>query len=183
MLIYLIDAFNLIHKIEPILDSATPHSDLVRHMIKNSLTGSHTNKAIVVFDGHEPKGQLIECPFDIVFSKNRTADDVIKGKVSAAKNKRQLVVVSDDNSVRNHARGEGAKVMGTMEFLKHIPKRKGQDRTKDEKAMDEDKREKLTKELENIWLAKQDMEDMQMAGGRLKEARLTPIKIRRTLRG
>lgn len=154
MLIYLIDAFNLIHKIEPILDSATPHSNLVRYIMANRLTGSRANKVVVVFDGHEPKGQLIECPFEIAFSKNRTADDVIKEKVSAAKNKRQIIVVSDDNSVCNHARGEGAKVLGTLEFLKHVPGRKRLARIKDEKAMDEDRREKLALELEEIWVEK-----------------------------
>lgn len=152
MLIYYIDAFNLIHKIEPILDSAAPHATLIQYIAAKNLTGSATNKVVIVFDGYEPKGQLLDGPYEIAFGRNCSADDIIKERVSKAKNKRQIVVVSDDHSVRDHARGEGARVMHIEEFLKPAQKVKRRSGEYDEKPVSDELREDLEKELGEIWV-------------------------------
>jgi len=151
MLIYIIDAFNVIHKIETVLNSPKPHSDFLHHIMSKHLTGSSMNKVVVVFDGYEPKDQLLESPYEVAFSNARTADDVIKQRVERAKNKRQIVVVSDDRSVRDFARGEGAEVLHTEEFLKRSRRKNPNAAKDDEKLMDEETTEQINKELERLW--------------------------------
>lgn len=151
MLIYYIDAFNLIHKVNSLVESVSPHSALLQFMVKKRLTGSLTNRVVIVFDGYLPAGQNLESAYEIVFSNFRTADEVIKERISNAKNKRQIVVVSDDNSIRNFARAEGASVVAINDFLKRRLRKEKEDTEDDGKNISESSNEQLLKELSDKW--------------------------------
>ena len=51
MLQYIIDGWNLIHKIPSIKNSSTPKKDFVFYIKKHKITGSKNNKVLIVFDG------------------------------------------------------------------------------------------------------------------------------------
>jgi len=148
MLVYLIDAFNLVHKVESLVDSFAPHKDLISYLKINKLCGSRNNKVIVVFDGYPPR-DFVEREFDTVFSFDKTADDVIKAKVDEAANKKQIVVVTNDRQIRDYVKRQGAVVCKTDEFTKKKSKRK---RIQESKDISYSIQEEITEELRDIWL-------------------------------
>ena len=154
MLTYIIDAFNLIHKIGSMCDSRSPHNELIRFIKSNGLIGSSNNRVVIVFDGHECSGLYPEHEFELLFSGDRTADDEIKDRVLKAKNKSQLIVVSDDREVRDFARREGAQVKSTEEFLVKGRRSKTIRLETDEKEIDFETRTKINREFEKIWAKK-----------------------------
>jgi predicted RNA-binding protein with PIN domain len=149
--VYLIDGYNLLHRIPDLEKSASPQGELVRFIKRHRLTGSHNNRVTVVFDGHEPPGMPAEGGYSIVFSEDRSADDVIKERVAKATNKSQVVVVSDDREIRDCARGEGATICRVDEFLKRARKSSNKN-DYDDKDLAPSSMMDITGELEKIWL-------------------------------
>ncbi len=150
MLSYLIDAFNLFHKI-PALKSATlPHSELIQYIIRGKFTGSPNNKVTIVFDGYEGD-HVSGGGYKILYSGGRKADDIIKEIIARSSKNRQLVVVSDDNEIISSARLEGVSIQSTKEFLKiGSPKPAGRD-SSDDRGLDSATMDNITKELEKEW--------------------------------
>lgn len=153
MRIYLIDAFNLVHAIPTIRDSATPRADLVRFFSTHRLTGSRTNRAVLVFDGYPAEGVENEGSVEVLFSKNRTADDVIADVIAKTPHKRQIVVVSDDRAVRSEASAQGAETIANAVFLARGKKEKRAPASKRE-SIDEDSQRRITEELAQLWTRK-----------------------------
>ena len=149
---YLIDGFNLFHKIRVLEDSTTPRSDLVQYIRRNKLTGSHNNRVTIVFDGFETAELQVDPEYRIVFSEKRTADDVIKEIIRGVRHKRDVVVVSDDNEIRNAAREEGAQVRGTQEFLESKKSRRPKGRHEDDdRKLSPSQMMDITDEFKKIW--------------------------------
>jgi predicted RNA-binding protein with PIN domain len=151
MLTYLIDGFNLFHQISELERSTSPRGDLIQFIRANRLTGSRNNKIIIVFDGHQTPDTPMEREYKILFSNDRTADDVIKDKISKSKNKRQLIVVSDDREIRDHAKMEGAISMRIQDFLKKGAAREKR-KSSDERDINPSKMIEITEELKKIWV-------------------------------
>lgn len=154
---YIIDAFNMIHKVPELVDSLSPHAALIGFIRKRGLRGSFNNRIIIVFDGHEASG-INESEFQIVFSKNYTADDVIKRMIEKhSKKDGELIVVSDDNEVRNAARAHDKKYISVEEFTKSAKQKKGAAAGKDparDPKLDPDIADEITNELKKIWMGK-----------------------------
>lgn len=86
------------------------------------LCGSPRNEIIVVFDGFINEPQLGEYRNEmrVIFSYDETADDKIKQIIEQAKNKKNIIVVSDDREIADFAKIYGAKPLSGNEFLKPI---------------------------------------------------------------
>ena len=151
MLTYIIDAFNLIYKVEELSQSASPHSRLLQFLKSNRLTGSRNNRVVVVFDGHDNSDVAGEREYEIVFSGPLSADDLIKDRVTKAKNRSQIVVVSDDRGLTSFVKGEGAQVKSVEEFLKNCGRSRGLP-PGDEKAINYEERQRIKEELERLWV-------------------------------
>jgi len=88
--------------------------------------GSARNLVTVVFDGQEDvdsptwKGSV-----QVVYSRGKDADAVIKRNVDNLANPRVAVVVTDDRDIRKWVRGTKAKVLSCAEFLKGGVKKSG----------------------------------------------------------
>jgi predicted RNA-binding protein with PIN domain len=147
MLTYLIDGFNLIHKISLLKHSLSPRNDLIQFIRRNRLAGSGNNRVVIVFDGYD-NGETSEREYRILFSDDRTADEVIRDELKKTGNKTQIVVVSDDREVRGFARVEGARTLGTRDFLNVRLKNK-LDTDKDISCSEAIE---INEELEKIWL-------------------------------
>lgn len=118
MLVYIIDGFNLIHKVSQLKISPQPHLDLIQYIRKNKFTGSRVNRVIIVFDGGISWPAKQEKEFEIIFGCGRSADDIIKQKVSSIKNKSQVLVVSDDYEIRRDIKAQGARSLPIADFVK-----------------------------------------------------------------
>ena len=153
MLWYIIDGYNVIHKINEVKKSASPRQEFIYYIRRNNLTGSLNNKVTVVFDGGPHYEEFIaEKQFTIMFSQDKTADELIKDRIARAKNKKQIVVVSDDREIREAARREGTQILRTKEFL--IRKKKAQkESATPRKQISLSMQEEITEELRKVWLS------------------------------
>ncbi len=153
MLVFIIDAFNLIYKVPRLRNSNTPHKELLHFIKNNNLTGSSRNRVEIIFDGaisHDLVNMYHN--FKVTFSNQITADEVIKSKLEDAKNPRQVVVVSDDRQIQSYARRAGAKISKISEFIRLKDKtnaKKGSEvNTKD---ISFSLQHEITEEMRKIW--------------------------------
>ena len=150
MLVYIIDGFNLIYRITSLKNSSTPHQALINYIRKNKFTGSRNNRVMIVFDGKlnfeaiQQRGR-----FEVFFSGESTADDLIKKRLSQMKNKKEVVVVSDDREIRDAARAQGARICRIADFIKVKAKQEEQ-----EKEISYTLAHEITEEMRKIWLKK-----------------------------
>ena len=132
MLVYIIDGFNLIHKVPSLKASSFPQRALIDYISQNHLTGSRNNQVIIVFDGNMPDGvKRREAGFEIMFSGQASADDLITTKVSSLKPKSEVVVVSDDRQIKDFIKRQGARSCGVLDFIKKKQKPKSREKDKD----------------------------------------------------
>lgn len=148
MLKYIIDGYNMLHKISSLKGSVSPQAGLINYIKQNGLTGSRNNKVTVVFDGHGGNDFLQEKEFTVFYSGDKTADDVIKGKVAASRNKQQIIVVSDDREIRDYVKSEGARILRISDFVSKKP-RSG---PIDERPISCSQAIEINEEMEKIWL-------------------------------
>lgn len=144
---YIIDGFNLIHRVKVLKESKAPHCDLIHYIRKNKLTGSRNNKVIIVFDGKINFEVNKEREFEVIFSGSKSGDEVIKKRLEKIKNKSEVVVVSDDREVRDIVKREGARVCRTFDFIKTKKRPKIE-----EKQISYSLQREITEELRKIWL-------------------------------
>jgi hypothetical protein len=147
MLLYIIDAFNLAHKIPSIRDSSTPHRDLVHYIKSNKLTGSRNNQVTLVFDGYPDLNNPPAREYKIFYSQDRSADSLIIKLASNSKNKSETVIVSDDRELRDFAKKSGARSCRIAEFLK-VKRKKSNQQDKDISYSLE---REITEELRDYW--------------------------------
>jgi len=150
MLWYIIDGWNVIHKISALKNAPSIKEDFIYFLKKRHLTGSRNNRVTIVFDGRiDLKFREAERQFEVVFGGSKSADEIICKKVSACANKRQIVVVSDDNEIINYIKAQEASFVGTKEFLSKNDKKRPK---KDTKEISYALQKEITDELRKIWL-------------------------------
>ena len=155
MLWYIIDGWNLIHKISQIKNQPYPREALISFIKKHRLTGSINNKVTIVFDGRVNLTDIQrEKEFQIIFSQDRTADEVIGLKVKSHENKKQIIVVSDDREVISHVKNQGASSLRVKDFLVRV-KNKRVD-FNDSKIISYSLQREITEDLRKKWLKDQD---------------------------
>jgi predicted RNA-binding protein with PIN domain len=140
--------------------------DLVRFIEKHSPQGSLKNSVTIVFDGSmNVVGGMVSPAAKILFSQGESADDKIRTIVAQAKNKKNIIVVTDDRDIQYAVRALGAQVIGVEDFLSKgkLPgkkgssvskglKRKVRDPSASEKYISKTVESKITAELGKIWL-------------------------------
>jgi len=151
MLVYIIDGFNLVYQIKGLKDSTNPHIGLINYIRNNKLSGSHNNQVVIVFDGAvnleaiQQRGK-----FELLFSNQSSADDLIINRIKKIKNKKQAVMVSDDRQLRDSARSFGVKVCWVKEFI--FSKKKTIKEEENRKDIGPALKEEITQEMRKIWL-------------------------------
>lgn len=150
MLLYIINGFNLFHKIPVLKGSSRPHKDLLDYISRNGLRGSPNNKVTVVFDGYPPPEQFSSEGFKVFYSCDVKADDIIMRQVEAAKNRQDLRVVSDDRQIRDHARLHRAVDVGIDGFLK-LDKETAEAPDTETKNISYTVQKEITDEMRKIW--------------------------------
>jgi hypothetical protein len=145
----------VIHQVTELKNSKTPHIDFLKFIRKHNLIGSSHNRALIVFDGHPVKEAQSNDNLTIIFSCAQSADDIIKNKLGAFKNNRQVIVVSDDNEIRQFAKICAITRMPVKEFLGKYIKAKQIKQVSDnenKKDISYSVQREITEEMTRIWL-------------------------------
>ena len=152
MLLYIIDGFNLVHKIPSVKKSGIPQLELILYIKKHKLTGSFNNKVIVIFDGSVEMQARNESEFEVIFSGQGSADDLIKARIDKIKTSKypisEVVVVSDDREIRDYAKKQGAVSQRTGDFIKSTK----QSINEESKDISYPLQKEITDEMRRIWL-------------------------------
>lgn len=162
---YLIDGYNLIKR-NPQLAAKRLEDGrqaLIKYIERNQLQGSRRNAVTVVFDGKPGMYGLPAMSYiRVVFTEYETADDLIKFQVQEAKNRKSLVVVTDDRQLLLYVRSLGAGVLSGGEFLKVKLSRTANQTAHDKKGAGPVKvitssfEQLINQELEQMWLSKKE---------------------------
>jgi predicted RNA-binding protein with PIN domain len=112
---YLIDGNNLIGHTKSISYKDPDARQQVLDRISKFLESRQSN-ATVVFDGTAEPLRKTRWMRLVFSGPGRTADDVIRRQVEAARSRRGLCVVSSDNGVYGYARSCGLKALKCHEF-------------------------------------------------------------------
>jgi len=147
MLLYIIDGYNLLHKIPGMRRSQTPQADLIAYIRKHRLIGSSRNRALICFDGYPPQGYTASHDFKIMFSGLDSADDLIRSRVDNEPNPAKILVVTDDRQIRDYARTKKVSSLYCREFLCPKPVA-GKENTKD---ISYSLQSEITEEMRKIW--------------------------------
>jgi len=154
-LVYILDGYNIIKRIpqldiKKLRDSRTT---LIKYIEVKRPQGSRRNKIIFVFDGRSDVfGYKITTPYEVIFTKNETADDWIKRKVERSKKRDIFVLVSDDKLLCLYVRSLGAKIVSVSSFFDKADKKPKKAQEEHKVELDSASAYRITKELENIWL-------------------------------
>ncbi|GBD88153.1 YacP-like NYN domain protein [bacterium BMS3Abin03] len=122
MLQYIIDGNNLIGKIPSLhrLQGKDKQSsrEKLAYLIDNYF---HNKKAKVTlhFDGFM-KEPIKITNAKIIYSDNHTADEEIKDQIGAAKNRKNIILISSDNNLKEFARVCSCRVISSEDFNKKI---------------------------------------------------------------
>lgn len=155
---FIVDGYNLMKQIPHILGKNLfrDREGFIRFLEEKRLFGSRNNRVIVIFDGKEDVFVMKEySEIKVIFTKGETADEKIKKMIEKSMDKKNLVVISNDNEIKYFAKIQGVKTMSAEEILAKIIRKK--------KEIEEDKKIvpetlegiRITKELEKIWLRKE----------------------------
>ena len=159
---YLLDGYNIIPAL-PTLDLKRlqeAREGLIRLIEIHRPQGSLSNKVTIVFDGQsEIFGQIHSGTVKIIFSRGKSADDCIKRMVADSKQKKNIVVVTNDRDIRFFVRAQGAQVVSVQDFIKKMRADFLRKRSNPSSPSGEDSKQisktlefKITSELEEIWV-------------------------------
>jgi len=134
-----------------------PRFALLKFIKIHKLTGSAKNRIFVVFDGYYADSLRLKQGFaevNIIFSCQKSADEIIKDLVEKADKPGNIIVVSDDKEVKLFSRVLGAKVIGVEEFI--LPKAARNQPEKERECIKAElnytQRQRINEELKKIWL-------------------------------
>jgi uncharacterized protein len=119
---YLIDGHNLIGQTRG-LSLADPDDERKLVVLLRTYLMRNRKKGTVVFDNGQPGGasHWSNSVLAVVFARpSRSADDVIRQRLSSEKNPRGLIVVSSDQAVAQAAQAARARVQSSAEFARQM---------------------------------------------------------------
>lgn len=156
---YIIDGYNVVKQVTPWRDMVLSQAReaFLKFLSLNRMMGKGNNKITVIFDGREDIFSLsiysdVYPGIRVIFSSGVCADEAIIKTLKNSLRPKDVVLVSDDRSLRLSSRAYGAQLMSVKEFLAR--------RNKDEIAVVNDgcvklsilQEKEINEELRKIWL-------------------------------
>jgi len=141
---YIIDGNNLIGKIKLLSNLQKKDKQASREKLEHLVDRYFANKKIEVilnFDGFANQ-KINTSKLKLFYSDNRSADEKIKKQIETETNKRNIIVISSDNNVREFAKVCGCEVILSEDFGKEI--------TKSQNADDEESRIKAIDDIDTF---------------------------------
>lgn len=157
-LTYVIDGYNLIN--HPLFvrnhkEGKLPQLALLNFIKSKHLTGSSKNTIYLVFDGYRPFELAIDASKDnnMIFSCDASADDKIRKIVEQAKNKKEMMIVSDDRDLCTSIKHLGAKIISIEDFVGEKQSVKNQkEKLLKKQDLNYSQIDAINKEMRDIWL-------------------------------
>ena len=153
---YLLDGYNIIHQMP--LSARKKLEDHRQHLIQWIEScrpqGSLRNAVTIVFDGKTDVWGGMgsgSASVRVFFAHGQSADEKIIRMVEEAAHKKNVVVVTDDRSLKYAVRALGAKVSGVQTFLGQGSSAPA-GRVESGKNISKISEHKITSELTEIWL-------------------------------
>ena len=124
MLHYIIDGNNVIGKIPDLFKLQKSDKQRSREQLVYLLQKYFQNKKINLtlhFDGYAntplslPKGKII-------YSENKLADSLIKENIEKIKNRKNIILITSDNELRNFGKACGCTIISSKDFGTTITK-------------------------------------------------------------
>ena len=119
---FIIDGNNIIGKIPALKKLQAKDRQMSREKLAIMLQryfGKRNAKVSLHFDGY-PKDEIKILKAKIKYSKNFTADEMIKKEIEDSKNPKNLVVITSDLNLKDFARKCSCKIISSEEFSKQI---------------------------------------------------------------
>ena len=126
---YLIDGNNLMGKIRSIKKIQHENKQKAREKLVfliEDYFNLRKEKVYLHFDGFE-NTTLRLSKGKIIYSEKYAADKNIKEQIEAAKNRKNLVIVSSDHEIQNFARVCSCKILSSEEFAKDLNRKNESD--------------------------------------------------------
>ena len=134
---WLIDGYNLLHALHSASPPEKNRSNLHRLISDVADFASESSQVVfMVLDGHGRQGELDICHtafFRVVYSQKISADTFIEKTLFERRAETQFMVVTNDRAIANIARGGGARVMSTTQFLERMRESKKESTDKQQK--------------------------------------------------
>ena len=149
MIKYIIDGNNLIGKLHFLSSLQKKDKQAPREKLAFMIEDYFYDKNIKVslhFDGYENL-PIKTSKMKIHYSESKIADIKIKNEIELAKNRKNLLVVTSDNNIKEFAKVCGCQVMSSEEFAEQLT-RKGND-DEEKKRIDSMNDTELFKKLFN----------------------------------
>lgn len=115
---FLIDGNNLFGKIPHLRNLKCDIASEKLILILQRYFLNKKTKVTIFFDGYLP--ERIKTNFEVVYSINRSADELIKNKIDKSIRNKNLTVVSSDLEIYSYAKECGCTAMKSEEFYKKI---------------------------------------------------------------
>ncbi len=159
MKILIVDGYNAIYKIpraRKMLDVSLSRAreTITRIAQEYTRTIGGIGKLYIVFDGKSEYRGLLHVEHKThVFSRDKEGDQEIIRLIARFSARYQVLVVSDDNYVRNNARAYRARVISVAQLAQDTaPKRRqGKDASGEEKRIDLEKAREINRHLKERW--------------------------------
>lgn len=163
---FILDGYNIVRGVPELLGRAWVDLHACRERFIQYLSsvrpqGRANNRVTVVFDGYVQMkadwDKLHREKIEIVFSEEASADDRIVQLAGKATRPKETVVVTSDRELSQRVRKLDVKVIPVKTFMvQGSPKRtrKGSVRAEGKKKLSLEQEQKITKELERLWLKK-----------------------------
>lgn len=154
---YIIDGYNVIKQTAEFTGRSLKYGrdELVKYLIFYRPQGSLNNKVTIVFDGRSdvywPETRDGKNNIETVFSHDETADDKIKKIVRRAEQQSNIIVVTNDNGLRNVVRQLGGKVVYVNGFMKKKRVKNEIVGLRKKTALSTHEQISITEELKKIW--------------------------------
>lgn len=119
MISYFIDGNNVIGKIPSIKILEKKDKQLPREKLSFLVERFFIHKKVKVklfFDGFQNLPIKVS-KIQILYSNNKTADDLIKNEIEKNKTRGNIIVVSSDNNIKEFAKVCGCKILSSEEFI------------------------------------------------------------------
>jgi ribosomal protection tetracycline resistance protein len=147
---YIIDGYNLLHAIPQLKRTLGKDPEGAREQLIHLVARQTTRRKFrctIIFDGvrpDHPHAPAPHSPLHIVFSSPQSADGYIRSMIEKSKQRTNLVVISSDHEILNHARA----CMCTTHTSKYFSVQLTQDDT----AGEEKEQTALSKTEVETWL-------------------------------
>ena len=126
---YIIDGNNLIGKIQSLANLQKKDKQASRDKLAHLVDRYFVNKKVEVnlnFDGFADQ-KISVSKTKLIYSDKISADEKIKKQIEAEGNKRNIVVISSDNNVREFAKVCSCDIVSSEDFGKEITKSQSAD--------------------------------------------------------